>query len=224
MNQEITNIRLQFACNKNWDNMTDADMGKYCHDCKKIVYDFTDAKQNEFLAIMAQNNNNVCGKFRMDQLTQQPTLMPVWKKWLSAAMILIGINIFNNKAQAQKVDTAITIDERILSDTKSSDTNRVFGIVNYEPQFPGGLAALLKFLKDNIQYKKGIIDGRVLITLIIKKDGSLTDIKAVRGVSPANNEEAIRVFKLSPKWIPDTSSGNPRDVSYIIPVMFKRQD
>jgi thiol-disulfide isomerase/thioredoxin len=165
MNQKITNIRLQFACDKNWDNMADADNGKYCHSCKKIVYDFTDAKQNEFLAIMAQNNNNVCGKFRIEQMAPQPILMPVWKKWLSAAMILIGINIFNNKAQAQTVDTAVTINERT-----SSDTNRIFGIVNYEPQFPGGLKALLKFLKDNIQYKKGIIDGRVIVVFTVKKD------------------------------------------------------
>ncbi len=218
MNQEITNIRLQFACTKNWDNMTAADAGKFCHDCKTIVYDFTNVKQNEFLTIMAQNNNNVCGKFRKEQLALQPVFMPVWKKLLSAAMILIGINIFNNKAQAQtKAATA-------AEQHTSPDSNKLFGMITTnDPKFLGGPEALSKFLLNNIQYKDGIIDGRVILVFTVKKDGSLSDIRAVRSVSPANSEEAVRVLKLSPKWIPGTDSGKARDVAYTMPVMFKRK-
>ncbi|MES2427376.1 MAG: energy transducer TonB [Bacteroidota bacterium] len=218
MNQEITNVRLQFTCDKNWENMTDAGNGKYCHSCKKTVYDFSDVKQSEFLAIMAQNNNNVCGRFSVEQMAPQPTLMPVWKKWISAAMILIGINIFNNKAQAQ-TKPATSTDQRSLA-----DTNKVFGEVMYiEPHCPGGIEVFSKFLADNIQYKDGIVDGRVILSFIIKKDGSLSDIKALRGVSAANNEEAMRVLKLSPKWIVDPNFNNPKGISYTVPIMFKRK-
>ncbi len=199
--------------------MTDVDTGKYCHSCKKIVYDFTDVKQNEFLAIMAQNNNNVCGKFRMEQMAPQPILMPVWKKLLSAAMILIGINVFNNKAQAQTKPVTPT------NQRTSPDSNKVFGMITtLEPKFPGGYQAFSKFISDNIQYKNGIIDGRVILSFTVKKDGSLSDIKAVRSVSPANGEEAVRVLKLSPKWMPGLNSGNPMDVVYTMPITFKRQN
>jgi TonB family protein len=218
MNQEITNIRLQFACDKNWDNMTDVTNGKYCHSCKKIVYDFTNTRQNEFLAILAQNNDNVCGRFGIEQMTPQPVLMPVWKKWLSAAMILIGINIFNNKAQAQTKPISST------NQRASPDSNKYFGMITTtDPKFPGGVEALSKFLVDNIQYKEGIIDGRVILSFTIKKDGALSNIKAVRSVSAANGEEAVRVLKLSPKWLPGLNSGKPMEVSYTMPITFKRK-
>jgi outer membrane biosynthesis protein TonB len=64
----------------------------------------------------------------------------------------------------------------------------------------------------------------VIITFIIKKDGTLSDIRVLRGVSPANNEEAVRILKLSPKWIVDPNSNNPKGVSYTVPIMFKRKD
>ncbi|MBC7401371.1 MAG: energy transducer TonB, partial [Mucilaginibacter sp.] len=54
-------------------------------------------------------------------------------------------------------------------------------------------------------------------------DGTLSDIKAVRSVSPANSEEAVRVLKLSPKWVPGVQLDKPVNVSYTVPIMFKRK-
>src|ERR1700748_2997907 len=102
MEDNIKNIRLKFNCPADWNAMETVDGGKFCDHCQKKVHDFTDTKQDIFLKILAENEGNVCGRYRLEQTTQQINInSPTWKKWLSAAMLIVGINIFNNKVVAQ---------------------------------------------------------------------------------------------------------------------------
>ena len=93
------------------------------------------------------------------------------------------------------------------------------------PQFPGGESELFKFLRENVKYPRKArdngISGRVYVSYIIDKDGSLRDIKIIKGISQEIDEEAMRVIKLMPKWIPGMQDGIAVQVQYNIPINFK---
>ncbi len=91
MPENITQIKLKFSCGENWDAMHAVENGgRHCDQCHKVVYDFTNSKADEFRKILAENNYNVCGRFTSNQMAAKP--FPFWKRWVSAAMVLIGFN------------------------------------------------------------------------------------------------------------------------------------
>ena len=95
------------------------------------------------------------------------------------------------------------------------------------PQFPGGPAALMEFLSKNVKYPqeayKNGIQGRVIVTFVINKDGSISDAKVVKSVDPQLDEEALRVVHSMPNWIPGRQNGEPVNVKYTVPITFKLQ-
>jgi len=98
----------------------------------------------------------------------------------------------------------------------------VYTSVEVLPKFPGGVEGIMNFLKKNIDNKKAEAPGRVNITFVVEKNGSLSDVHAIgRNTKSKAAEEAIRVMKLSPKWEPGTQNGKPVRVQYTIPVVFK---
>ena len=92
------------------------------------------------------------------------------------------------------------------------------------PEFKGGVTAFASYLGNNIKYPetelRKNIEGRVILTFSVEKDGSLNEIKVIRSVSPGIDNEAIRVLKKSPKWLPGTMMGKPIKVTYSVPVNF----
>lgn len=93
------------------------------------------------------------------------------------------------------------------------------------PMFEGGQAALLKFLGQQIRYpvvdiEQGV-EGRVICTFVVEKDGSITDIQVLRGVSPSIDKEAVRVVSAMPKWKPGYQNGNPVRVKFTLPIVFR---
>lgn len=72
MQQDITNVKLNFSCSENWDAMTQADGGKHCDKCQKKVYDFTNSKADEFRKVLAENSYKVCGRFKIEQVAVKP--------------------------------------------------------------------------------------------------------------------------------------------------------
>lgn len=102
----------------------------------------------------------------------------------------------------------------------------VYEVVENMPEFPnGGMAALMKYLTDNIRYpeaaKKAGIQGRVIVQFVVDKDGSIKNVRTLRGVNSDLDAEAIRVIQSMPKWKPGTQKGEPVKVKYTIPVMFR---
>lgn len=93
------------------------------------------------------------------------------------------------------------------------------------PSFPGGDSALSEFLKETIKYppsaKWAGTQGRVDVSFIVGKDGSITDVKVLRGVSPEIDKETIRVINSMPPWKPGSNNGHPVDVRFVMPVYFR---
>ena len=103
----------------------------------------------------------------------------------------------------------------------------VFQVVEEMPQFPGGLSEAMKFLAKNIKYpveaQQAKIEGRVIVRFVVGRDGSVSNVEVVRGVSPELDAEAVRVVSLMPKWIPGKQRGKAVAVKYTMPIMFRLQ-
>lgn len=102
----------------------------------------------------------------------------------------------------------------------------VYEVVENMPEFPdGGMPGLMKYLSANIRYPeaahKAGTQGRVTVQFVVGKDGSIGDVKVIRGVDPTLDAEAIRVISGMPKWKPGTQKGEPVNVKYTVPVMFR---
>lgn len=102
----------------------------------------------------------------------------------------------------------------------------VYEVVENMPEFPdGGMSGLMKYLSANIRYPeaahKAGTQGRVTVQFVVGKDGSIGNVSILRGVDPALDAEAIRVISGMPKWKPGTQKGEPVNVKYTVPVMFR---
>ncbi len=107
------------------------------------------------------------------------------------------------------------------------DKDGVYQIVEEMPKFPGGENALMDYVAKNVVYPKEAqekgISGRVFVGFIVEKDGSVSEVKVLRGIGGGCDEESIRVVKAMPKWKPGKQDGKPVRVSYQMPINFKLQ-
>lgn len=110
---------------------------------------------------------------------------------------------------------------------KHEEENKVFDIVEQQPLFPGGPAALMKYLSENTKYpvvaQENGVQGRVTVQFVVEKDGSISDVHVLRGVDPSLDKEAVRVVKSMPRWTPGKQNGSAVRVKYQVPVTFRLQ-
>ena len=110
---------------------------------------------------------------------------------------------------------------------KPEVSNKVFDVVEEMPHFPGGPAALQAFLSSNTKYpvvaQENGVQGRVIVSFVVERDGSITDVRVVRSVDPSLDREATRVVKSMPRWSPGKQNGSAVRVKYTVPVVFRLQ-
>ncbi len=120
-------------------------------------------------------------------------------------------------------------EEIIVEDKKPEpvDDDKVFEVVEQKPQFPGGEAALLKWVSEHIRYpamaQENNIQGRVIVQFVVTKTGDVGEVKVVRGKDPDLDKEAMRVVKSLPKFVPGKMNGHSVNVWYTLPISFKLQ-
>jgi len=130
----------------------------------------------------------------------------------------------------------VELDVEITEDTVIEDiifeeapeeevADEIFTIVEVQPSPEGGMSAFYKFVYDHINYpnqaRRMGVDGKVFVQFVIDKDGSVTDVQAIKGIGSGCDEEVVRVIKSSPKWQPGKQRGRPVKVRMIIPITFK---
>ncbi|MFR9166798.1 MAG: energy transducer TonB [Dysgonomonas sp.] len=95
------------------------------------------------------------------------------------------------------------------------------------PQFPGGKIELMKYISNSLRYPAIAVDngieGRVVLRFVVGKDGKISDIEVLKGIDPSCDNEAVRVVKSMPKWVPGSQNGNPVAVYFTLPVSFQIQ-
>ena len=123
--------------------------------------------------------------------------------------------------------TEETVVEDIVFEEAPEEENvdEIFNIVEDQPEFPGGLAAFYKYVGNKMKYpsqaRRMGIEGRVYLQFVVDRDGSITDIVAVKGIGAGCDEEAVRVMKTVPKFKPGKQRGRPVRVRMSLPIVFK---
>ena len=107
------------------------------------------------------------------------------------------------------------------------EETKVFDVVEVMPSFPGGQAALFEWLSKNIKYpvvaEENGVQGRVIVTFVVERNGSITDVQVVKSVDPSLDKEAVRVVKAMPHWIPGKQNGSAVRMKFTVPVTFRLQ-
>jgi TonB family protein len=106
-----------------------------------------------------------------------------------------------------------------------NNNDSIYQIVDEMPQYPGGEKAMMEYVAKNVKYpqeaKDKEIQGRVFVSFVVEKDGSVSTVKVMRGIGSGCDEEAVRVVSSMPKWKPGIKDGKPVRVSYMMPLNFK---
>ena len=150
------------------------------------------------------------------------------------AFALVFMNSCKRKPKVQKQEmegTRVVVKAESAEDTaqikNAESTEKTFEVVEQMPAFPGGDAALMKYLSENIKYpeaaEKAGEQGRVVVNFIVEKDGAISNVNVVRSVTPTLDAEAVRVIKAMPKWVPGKQDGQFVRVKYNVPVSFRLQ-
>lgn len=147
------------------------------------------------------------------------------------------LNIVDDNVQ---IDNEFTIDAEATQTTQVQEyvpvqkaeeevieEQEIFQVVESMPEFPGGEEARIQFLRDNIKYpqmaRESGIQGTVYVTFVVEPDGRVTNVRVLRGIGGGCDEEAVRVVKAMPRWIPGKQRGKPVRVQFNMPIKFTLQ-
>ncbi len=115
--------------------------------------------------------------------------------------------------------------EKTLTFVLQDNPDSIYSAVEHNAEFPGGIEAMMKFIKDNIKYPeqaiKDSVSGVVMLIFVIEKDGSIGDIKVRISVGSGCDEEAVRIVKMMPKWTPARDKGKVVRQIFCLPINFE---
>ncbi|MEM9390528.1 MAG: energy transducer TonB [Bacteroidota bacterium] len=151
---------------------------------------------------------------------QQPNIIETVDEIIEEIEIDFDVEI-TQESVVETVDT----EGMDLGDVMEEEVaDEIFDIVEFQPQPQGGLQAFMAYVSENINYPNQAlrtkVQGKVFVQFVVNKDGTLGDFKVVKGIGAGCDEEAIRVLKNAPKWIPGKQRGKPVRVRMMVPVFF----
>ena len=153
------------------------------------------------------------------EVPQQTTQLEIVDDDVEVKDIEINVEVDQNEVIEEYVAPEV-VEEEVVE-------QEIFQIVEEMPQFPGGEQKLMEYVAKNIKYpqiaRETGIQGRVFVGFVVEPDGSISNVKLLRGIGGGCDEEAMRVIKSLPKWKPGKQRGKPVRVSYQIPVNFRLQ-
>lgn len=121
--------------------------------------------------------------------------------------------------------TEIVFEEPVQEVVVEEDENKIFTVVEQQPEFQGGYEAMMNFIKKNMRYPASArrmgVDGTVYVSFVVSKDGSISEVKTIRGISADCDQEAMRVVSMMPAWKPGKQNGKPVFVRFVLPIKFK---
>ena len=179
---------------------------------------------------ITNNFKSINLKKRIVMMNKTKTRFGAWKVLVAlpvvALLTMVGCKPATEKAVDQE-EIPFEYSGEDKSAPMDADTDQVFQVVEVNPEFPGGMEALIKYLSENIKYpeqaKKDKTQGKVYISFVVEKDGSVADAKVLRGIGGGCDEEALRVVNAMPKWTPGKQRNTPVRVQFNLPVAFKLQ-
>ena len=144
-----------------------------------------------------------------------------------AAGIVAMTACSNGKIQRTVSDNAKQWRTAVIKPSADPDSSKIFGAAEEMPSFPGGEKALMQYIKDNTYYPEemceGAAQGRVMVGFVINEDGSISDVKVLRSLTPELDEVAVKIVKGMPKWNPGKQNGKAVKTKYTVPVSFRTE-
>jgi len=170
------------------------------------------------------NNFNVLPLKKRIKMMNKQTSNPLARfKYLLFVPLAVALLAMNSTAMRANVQKKVVKSTKVTK--KTGTTDKVYEVCEQMPTFPGGDAALMKYLAENVKYPalaiKAQEQGRVVVSFTVEKDGAISDVKVARSVTPSLDAEAVRVVKAMPKWTPGKQDGQLVRVRYNVPVSFK---
>ncbi|MEX1238784.1 MAG: M56 family metallopeptidase [Cyclobacteriaceae bacterium] len=144
---------------------------------------------------------------------------------LTAAGPGIKIRRTEPEAEGHQTFAILEFNEETSKLAEASQEDKIFTVVEEQPEFPGGYDSMMVFIKQNLRYPTSArmqgIEGTVYVSFIVGKDGTVYDEKLIRGISPEADAEALRVMELSPAWIPGKQNKEAVSVRFVLPIKFR---
>ena len=179
-------------------------------------------EQQEVVELVASSE-----KFTAPEITDEVPPEEVMRGQEDLAQTNTKIGVYQVEGNDEEAGEVLKAQQVVVTEQPKEEETKIFEVVEQMPSFPGGDAALMQFLSKNIKYpvvaEENGIQGRVIATFVVERDGSITDVKVVKSVDPSLDKEAVRVLKSMPKWIPGKQNGSAVRVKYTVPVTFRLQ-
>jgi protein TonB len=146
---------------------------------------------------------------------------------VQASDLMISVADVKGTDEEHGIDIAELQQHKVIVEAEPEE-EKPFEVVEQNPEFPGGIAELNKFLSDNIRYpviaQENGIQGRVIIRFVVSRTGDISNVEVLRGVDPSLDREAVRVVESMPRWIPGRQRGRAVPVYFTLPVHFRLQN
>ena len=200
-----------------------------------ILYTAFEWTQREITVHEADNEDFLIEEeIQIDQTFQEETPPPPPEPE-EVPEVIEEIKIVEDDVETEEVnfsteDTkeAVEIKQVVIEEEEEEEEiEEVFLVVEEQPEFPGGMAKLMKYFSDNVRYPvvaaENGIQGRVICQFTVWRDGSIRDIVVVRGVDKSLDKEAVRLIENMPKWKPGKQRGKEVSCKFTVPVSFRLQ-
>ena len=189
---------------------------------EEIIYELQ--PEEELVAQETLMNSEKFTAFEMDDEVKPEETSKTQDEMANTEAAVAAVTFDQGSDEGQQV---LQLNQKVVDEVPDETATKVFDVVEQMPSFPGGDAALMSFLNKNIKYpviaEENGIQGRVVATFVVERDGSITDVKVIKSVDPSLDKEAVRVLKSMPKWIPGKQNGQAVRVKYTVPVTFRLQ-
>ena len=179
---------------------------------QKLLLNFASDKST---IALASNMNYLITKKRFIMMTKKESRLKMMFKVLVVSIVcVLLLFVFSTETIAQRGRDKSNYEEAMGKGIKDS--------IEKQPEFPGGIGEFYKLVGMNFKIPKDVaknkLQGKMVIEFMVERDGTLSDFKIVKDLDYALGDEAIRVMKLSPKWIPGSLDGKPARVKYTMPI------
>ena len=223
----IANVAIQNAIKQNVSVETDVEFSKLSQKKEAKVERKEPVKVEMEQRVVEKVKSSV--KFTAPEIKKDDEVKPEdeIKSQDDLAKTNTAIGTFDVKGNDEAEGEVLKAKEVVVDEKPKEEETKVFDVVEQMPSFPGGDAELMKYLSSHIKYpvvaEENGIQGRVIATFVVERDGSISDVKVIKSVDPSLDKEAIRVLKSMPKWIPGRQNGSAVRVKYTVPVTFRLQ-
>lgn len=208
-------IMFMIACN----DQVESDLNEIAKESSHALIVPPDV-QARFDQLKAENPDKHYALIEIDEDANEK-IMDIQNKYGLPA----SVEVFKTKGSDGKSGFVIVeMNTQTKNISESSKTDGVYTVVEEQPSFPGGYDAMVEYMKANIRYPADARaegkEGTAYVSFIVQADGTITDVKTVRGVSASIDAEATRVVQNFPKWVPGKQSGRAVAVRFVMPVKF----